>query len=340
MGTRKKKVTWVGAAEANKVFEYKDQRSIARLAKSYKVPTKKHPKNPSWNVYDFDRLTEAFNERAKRPTDGTVAKNLAHENLRLRQQVRELLRARDVPAHKFKTGAVKFGVVSDVHIGSLYCNFTALEAAYDTFQKEGIEHVYLPGDLTAGEFMYRGQIYENYAHGADDQVQEVRQSFPVKPGITTHFILGNHDLSFWKRAGVDIGEKIAKREDMDYIGQEQADVPIETPNGKIILRLSHPGKGTAYALSYHPQKYIEQLSGGEKPHIILFGHWHKAELIPMYRNVCAVQSGTCESQTPFMQRNNIAAHVGFWIIEATVNEPELVSRFRAEFFAVFEESRK
>lgn len=331
---------WVGQTEAQRILGYRDRASVTRLAKNNHVTVKPNPKNPRWNLYNLKELIAAFKKRGAQrvgPTD--IENSLIAENVQLRQQLRDALRVREIKPHEFKENQVRFGVITDTQYGSLYTNFTCIEAAYSTFKKEGISNVYHIGDMCDGEKMYRGQTYELMAHGADAQVGEVQENYPMIEGITTYFILGNHDLSFWKTAGTDIGEKISnRRSDLICLGKEQVDVPVKTPGGYIKLRLSHPGKGTAYALSYHPQKYIEQLSGGEKPHILLFGHWHKAELIPMYRNVCAIQCGCAQSQTPFMMRNNIAAHVGFWIVEATVNEPKLISRFRAEFFAIFEET--
>ena len=186
--------------------------------------------------------------------------------------------------------------------------------------------------------MYRGQVYELFLHGADQQVDYCVQEYPSHKGITTHFITGNHDHSFWKRAGINVGRWIdSQRPDMNFLGEDAATVHFKMNGGVVKVRLAHPGKGTAYALSYQPQKYIEALSGGQKPHLIFMGHYHKAELLPNYRNVYLIQAGCLESQTPFMRARSIQAHTGFWIVEFTVNERSLLSRFKSEFFALFEE---
>jgi len=275
--------------------------------------------------------------KSKEPDKIIIDPALIKENELLKKQLDSFARLKHTPVSKFYSNSFKFGVVSDTQYGSLYCNYGAIESAYNCFEKEGITQVYHSGDIVEGINMYRGQIYEMRLHGYKSQTQEVIDKYPKKEGITTDFITGNHDLSFWKTAEVDIGERIANhRSDMIYRGQEEADIILDCDGKKVILRLVHPGKGTAYALSYHPQKYIESLSGGEKPHIVLMGHYHKAEFIPMYRNVMLIQTGTCQSQTGFMRRNNIPAHVGFWIIEGTVNENAKVSRFKAEWFAIYE----
>jgi predicted phosphodiesterase len=256
----------------------------------------------------------------------------------LETQVKELKQFRKIHTNYFYEDVVRFGLVSDTHLGSLYSAKDYLEAAYDVFEKEKIKDVYHCGDLTAGEKMYRGQEYEIFRHGCDAQVEEVVDNYPKRNGVSTHFILGNHDMSFWKRAGVNIGPKIAAaRDDMFYLGVEEADIIFRQDGKKVRVRLAHPGKGTAYALSYQIQKYIESLTGGAKPHVLCVGHYHKSELIPQYRNVYAVQAGCLERQTPFMRARNIAAMMGFWIIEFTVNVPQKVSRFKAEWFSFFEE---
>lgn len=253
-------------------------------------------------------------------------------------QILELLKKNVIPIHQYHGDIVRFGVVSDTHIGSLYENFDVLHLAYKIFREEGITTVYHPGDICEGEKMHRGQEYEIYAHGADNQIKACCERYPEFKGITTNFIEGSHDLSFYKNSGMDIGPRIMeKRPDLVCLGKEEADVFIRTQHGEIVLRLVHPGRGSAYALSYHVQKYIESLSGGQKPNVLLIGHYHKAEYLPCYRNVFSLQCGTIQSQTPFMKRLNLAAHVGFWIVEFRVDKDNSIMRFKPEFFAHYEE---
>ena len=255
---------------------------------------------------------------------------------RLQAQVESLQTFRQTWHTDIYKESVKIGVLSDVHKGSLYHQADLLELAYDVFEKEEIKDVYVVGDILAGEKMYRGQEYELFAHGADAQIDLAANTWPEKKGILTHFITGNHDLSFWKQSGVDVGRRLESlRDDFRYLGREEADIVFETDYGKARMRLVHPGKGTAYAMSYHPQKYIESLEGGRKPHLVLMGHYHKSDMMPQYRNVALVQSGCIEAQTPFMRRNFIAAHMGFWMLWFAVNENKMLSRFGGEFISWF-----
>lgn len=279
-------------------------------------------------------------DQREKPVDSADVRKQEAEIARLNIQLSEMAKRTEIIPHNFFDKVVRVGLVTDTHFGSLFERPDVLDAAYKTFKREGITTVYHAGDMCDGERMFRGHEYEIRVHGGDGQVSHCVDTYSYEKGIDTYFITGSHDLSFWKHAGVNIGEKIGnQRADLHHLGDEEVDVAIGEGERQIILRLVHPGKGTAYALSYHPQKYIESLSGGQKPHIIFMGHYHKAEMMPCYRNIFVVQGGCIESQTGFMRRNNLAAHMGFWIIEFTVNPPNLVSRFKPEFFAVYEERK-
>lgn len=109
-----------------------------------------------------------------------------------------------------------------------------------------------------------------------------------------------HDASILKRAGHDIGRSIAeKRKDMVYLGPDNALVML-TPNCSMLL--THPWAGSAYSISYRPQKMIEAMSGGEKPNILVIGHFHKAEYL-FYRNVHTFQAGCFLGGTTILMSN-------------------------------------
>jgi len=227
---------------------------------------------------------------------------------------------------------IRFGVVSDNHLGSHFTQITLLHEAYRFFKAEGIADVYNPGDLTEGENMRLGHAYECYIHGADAHTDEVIRNYPKVDGITTHCILGNHDASFVKHVGLDISRTIAKeRPDMRFLGMDQAYIHL-TPN--CMLELRHPGGGSAYAISYKPQKIIEAMSGGEKPNIIGIGHYHKSEYL-FYRNVHAFQTGCMQAQTPWMRSKGISAALGGWIVEVKLNVDGGIERLQSAFIPFY-----
>lgn len=230
---------------------------------------------------------------------------------------------------------IRFGLMGDPHLNSKYTQITYLHKYYDICQQEGIETVYCTGDLDEGEQMRPGHQYECYNQGADDHVNHIIKVYPERKGITTEFITGNHDASIIKRCGYDIGYPIAKqRSDMVYLGQSNAVISL-TPNCSMELR--HPLDGAAsYALSYKLQKMIDSISGGEKPHILAVGHYHKAEYI-LYRNIHAFQTATFQAQTNWMKGKGLSASLGGWIVEIYVEDDGSISYIRPRFIPFYKE---
>lgn len=227
---------------------------------------------------------------------------------------------------------IRFGLMGDTQFSSKYTQITHLHKLYDIYQQEGINDVYHTGDMDEGEEMRLGHKYECYAQGVDDHLDEIEKNYPLRKGITTHFITGNHDHSIYKRVGFDIGPVIAsRRNDMKYLGRDEAVIML-TPNCSLGLR--HPGDGTAYALSYKLQKQIEAMQGGEKPNIYAVGHYHKAEYF-YYRNVHAFQTGCFQGDTPFTRSKGISIHLGGWIVEANVDTEGTITRLKGEFIPFY-----
>ena len=227
---------------------------------------------------------------------------------------------------------IRFGLMGDTHINSKFTQITYLHQFYDECKRQGITHVYHTGDIDEGEQMRPGHQYECYTQGADDHVKEICRVYPQIDGIKTHFIIGNHDSSIIKRCGYNIGLTIAdRRPDMEYLGQDCAIVKL-TPN--CLLELRHPWDGSAYAISYKPQKIMDAMAGGEKSNILAIGHYHKAEYI-FYRNIHCFQTGTFCAQTPFMRGKGLAAHMGGWIIDIDVDERGFIQKIIPQFIPFY-----
>ena len=226
------------------------------------------------------------------------------------------------------TTVLKFAIIGDTQLGSKYAQISHLKNFYELCASEGIKDVYHTGDVTDGLKMRSGHEYELYKTSADDMVQDVIENYPRIEGITTHFITGNHDASIYKQVGYDIGNTISeKRPDMKYLGRDCALIFL-TPNCKLELR--HPWDGTAYALSYKPQKMIEAMESDSKPNILAIGHYHKAEYL-FYRNVHCLQTGCFQGQTPYTRGKGISVHMGGWIVTIHVDKNGTITRFGSEF---------
>jgi UDP-2,3-diacylglucosamine pyrophosphatase LpxH len=227
---------------------------------------------------------------------------------------------------------IRFAIMGDTQLGSKYTQLTHLHNFYDICAKEGITDVYHTGDLTEGLKMRVGHEYELYTISADDMRDDVVKNYPKRPGITTHFITGNHDASIFKQVGYDIGAAIANaRPDMEYLGRDCAIVNL-TPN--CTLELRHPWDGTAYALSYKIQKMIEAMESDSKPNILAVGHYHKTEYL-FYRNVHALQTGCFQGQTPFTRGKGISVHMGGWIVTVRVDTDGTIQGFAPELIPYY-----
>ena len=140
-----------------------------------------------------------------------------------------------------------------------------------------------------------------------------------------------------QREGIDIGDfteskaLAAGRQDLVHLGFIEAFITLQNTgvDSATQLLLTHPGGGSAYAISYAPQKYIEALQGGEKPAVVMFGHWHKIfdELI---RNVIALGAGCTKDLDPFGRKHKLAYHLGGMIVELWQDEKGAVHRWRVE----------
>jgi hypothetical protein len=292
-------------------------------------------------------LSELSKLIAEGPTGEEKIKKLTEQATNLAETLSLMIkRARpyEVPV-KSDENTIRFGLIEDTQIGSAYQRLDALGEFYHRCYDEGVETILHAGDVIDGWRVYRGQEFELHPNGRSwpEQRDMFSASIPTIPGLTTIFITGNHDNSFKKLIGMIAGEELAQaRPDWKFVGQDVADIILRTvEKQRFTVRLLHPGGGiNQYALSYRPQRIIEAIPGGQKPDLIGIGHFHKAFYIPNYRNIAALCVGCFQSQTPFMAQQSIMAHIGGWIITATLGErKKLTSRVSAEFISFYEEQR-
>lgn len=235
----------------------------------------------------------------------------------------------------FNSKRIKFGVVSDPHIGHKNYQPQIMEHAAKYGKRQGWEFLMMPGDILEGMSGRDGHVYELSHLGATEQlnygVEQLSQFEMPIYGITAS---NSHDgwYSSKKNMGLEIGPELEKKiENFHFLGYDEAD--LELDNG-LKLRMRHPGDGTAYAESYKLQKYINSITGGDKPNFLAQGHYHKA-LYMLYRNIHAIESGSLESQTIFMKKRNTPSVTGYWNIDMAGDETG-ISRIRPEFVAFYQ----
>jgi len=230
---------------------------------------------------------------------------------------------------------VKFTVISDLHMGHNRYRPDILEHAIRNSNRQGSEFFLIPGDILEGMSGREGHIYELDKIGGTNQLNyAIEQLNQIKQPMYAITATNSHDGWYSSKAnqGIEMGPELDRRiENFNFLGYDEADLNLD--NG-INIRLVHPGDGTAYAISYKLQKYLNSLSGGNKPDILLEGHYHKA-MYMFYRNVHAFESGTLCDQTIFMKKKQTPAHTGYWIIDAWANKKG-VDRIKSEFNPFFE----
>jgi predicted phosphodiesterase len=238
-------------------------------------------------------------------------------------------KTRTVDLGYFGGDNVRFGVMTDTHIGSKYFREDWFDAAVDRFHAADVDFVCHVGDITEGMSNRPGHVYELEKLGYTDQRDEsVRLLSTI--GLPIYAIDGNHDRWFIKSNGAKIVPDICERvPDMHFLGHDTGELNV---NGATI-QMWHGEDGSSYAHSYRLQKVIEALPGGKKPNVLLSGHVHKMGYF-FIRNIHAIAGGTLQEQSAWMRGKRLEAHTGFWTIEMDVRDGGVV-RFTPTFYPFY-----
>lgn len=203
----------------------------------------------------------------------TKIPELTENELRLiRQSLRGNMPQGKLHDHAFYGKHVRFGYYSDPHCGEKHFIEPLWLAMIKTFKREGITHVYCPGDNLEGMSGRPGHIYELAHIGASAQLNYASGLFSLAPELQFHITDGNHDQWFKEKGNIGLvtGVELQKRcKNVEFLGEWEARVNL---GRGVDMLLFHANDGTAYADSYKIQKLVESLEGGKKPNIILSGH--------------------------------------------------------------------
>jgi biotin operon repressor len=213
----------------------------------------------------------------------------------------------------------RFGIVGDAHLANKHSRLDIQGEAYDLFARMGIKHVLQPGNISDGDHKFT-RPERIIRPGMDPEMDYVIDNYPQRDGIKTYFVAGDdHEGWYQQRECIEIGRYLHNRareqgrKDLHYCGYAEADLELKTPGGSAVLRLLHPGGGSAYAISYRDQKRVEAYQGGEKPAVEVAGHYHKYNA-GYPREVFTLQPGCLVDQTLFMRKRSIQAMVGFCVL--------------------------
>jgi hypothetical protein len=235
---------------------------------------------------------------------------------------------------------ISFAVMSDLHFGSRHIQASALlrfiRLAHDEY---GITRFFVPGDLTAGYGVYRGQQNDLYAFSADDQADSLVNTLPQWSDTQYLVIGGNHDYSFMKANGHNLPLALSRlRSDIVYCGFDQAEIPLVERDGRIVTSavLWHPSGGVPYALSYRGQKFAAELTRQELAEVVLdekpapsvrfvfWGHLHVSDWFP-YGPIEVIGPGCFEGTNGYLKQKGLMPVVSGLIVEADLTSRGLVA---------------
>jgi len=235
----------------------------------------------------------------------------------------------------------KIGLVSDTHLCCREERLDALNAQYDLFLREGIKDVFHAGNIVDG-YVPRINGASVYETSIDGQALYCARNYPQRDGITTHFITGDDHEGWWQKEGFNFGAYLqmvcerAGRNDMVYIGHVEGDVELTCGEHKAIMKIQHPGGGSSYARSYKGQKMVESFQGGEKPAILVQGHYHVSGY-SFDRNVHIVGMPGFKDQDMFTRKQHLRCEIGGVILEFKMSSVTgAITRIRPEFNMFFD----
>lgn len=221
-----------------------------------------------------------------------------------------------------------FGVVSDTHYGSIWCQPSMVNTfCYEAYNR-GIDTIFHVGDITDGDYsrIRPNHIHEVFLFGATGQANYVIDNLPKYKGMHWYAIAGSHDQTHQFNYGIVLGEEVEKkRDDFTYLGQDRAvyyfdNCPIE---------IFHPGGGTSRILSTKPQNGIDQMSSSDKTALTLRGHYHK-EYYMMYRNMHTLLCPCNVDQSSFMMKNEIPNLMGDYFVTIYYDDEGHIHYFNIE----------
>lgn len=236
----------------------------------------------------------------------------------------------------------RFAVMSDLHFGSKYHLRSQLLDFVDRAYESGVRLMFLPGDLLDG--CYRHGRWELTHHGFDEQVKDFFDGLPVRKGLEYFGISGNHDQTF-EETGLVVHRAIEDffrrnhRTDLTMLGARGASVRLRGPSDPergLVVEMWHPLRGGSYALSYGLQKKIEGYAPGQKPDVILTGHWHQSVYVHA-RGIHAFSCGTFQGGgSAFGKALGGAPSIGGWIIEYALTSDGTVRHLRPHWCSYYE----
>lgn len=234
--------------------------------------------------------------------------------------------------------SVRYSVLACTHMGHINYRDDVWKDLLEQSADWGSEFIIHCGDVTEGMSGREGHIFELSHIGVTAQTDYAVEEWN-KSELPIYFITATNSHDGWANnkgnQGYELGPDLERRvKKATFLGHDEAD--LELSNG-LVIRASHPGDGTAYAISYKLQKYAASMAPEDRPDIVHQGHYHK-NMHMVYMGMHLMHDGCLEDQTIFMKKKQTPAMVGYRLCEATPKRgdtPDFMSKY-----VPFKERRK
>lgn len=176
--------------------------------------------------------------------------------------------------------------ISDLYLGSVFCDMEMLEYILKLAKEEGITNVHIAGDLCAGHPSYKKQDLYLTAKTAQEQADIAIKLFSKFPEFKYYCINGERDLSFEKGDSINpivLVQRALNEKGIDFhhINEMVANLVIDG----VVKRIQHGTGRLAYTKSYKIEKEMWQQFENMSDNVIIknrnynicfvqFGHYH------------------------------------------------------------------
>ena len=238
-----------------------------------------------------------------------------------------------------ETVTEKWLELTDLYLGSTFCEMDTLKYILELAKKEGYTNVHISGDLCAGHPNFKKQDLYLTAKTAQEQADIAVELFSQYPEFKYYCINGERDLSFEKNDSINpvvlIQRKLTdKGIEFHHINETVANLVIRG----VVKRMQHGSGRLAYTKSYKIEKEMWQQFENMSDNVIIekrnynigfvqFGHYHVTCLQRLGGIIITSTSGMIFDDKGVLQENTSYPSAKF--SEATIKNGKVI-RFVTE----------
>jgi len=228
-----------------------------------------------------------------------------------------------------KKRKTSFGVCADIHFASKYHLTKAFHEAMKILEDDGINKVYIAGDVLDGINMYKGHLQYLTTPSAEGQTDIAAESLSQHPNMEFWAIAGDHDTSFTKANGVKpLSILESKIDNFRYLGDFKADIIYHG----IKIRLLHTeSKITPKTYLKNLFEAYEREEREEMPHIAFIGHHHASVSQENHYDTFTLQPGSfLDGSNELFTRRGLKGPNGLYKVQLSYQNTK-INRFAHEY---------